>query len=62
MDKKVKSFFDRHPNINEVFECGGKLYYTRGAADSNGNGKVKTFYRKDLKANTKASNDSTKTE
>lgn len=34
MEAKVKSYFDRYPLSNEVYEKGGKLFHTKGAADS----------------------------
>jgi len=37
---KIRDFFKRYPNSVEVFENGGKLFHTRGAADSFGKGKT----------------------
>ncbi len=46
--KKVKDYFERYPNSNEVFENGGKLFHTRGAADSFGKGETKRHTRAEV--------------
>ena len=42
---KIKDYFKRYPNSSEVFECGGLLFHTRGAAESYGKGDVKRYVR-----------------
>lgn len=37
--EKIKDYFARYPNNDEVYEKGGVLFHTRGAADSYGNAK-----------------------
>lgn len=34
--EQIKSYFKRYPKSNEVFENGGILFHTKGAADSYG--------------------------
>jgi len=48
--EKVKDYFKRFPNSDEVFESGGKFYHSRGAADSYGNGDVKKHTRKEVES------------
>ena len=43
--QKVKDYFKRYPNNSEVFENGGKLFHTRGAADSFGGSETKRYTR-----------------
>jgi len=46
--EKIKDYFERYPNNNEVFECGGKLFHTRGAAQSYGKGEITRYTREQV--------------
>jgi hypothetical protein len=43
--EKIKDYFKRYPNNDEVFENGSKLFHTRGAADSFGKSETKRYTR-----------------
>lgn len=45
MTAKIKDYFKRYPRNNEVYECGGVLFHTSGAAQSYGRGEVKKHVR-----------------
>lgn len=45
---QVKSYFERYPNSNEVFENGGKLFHERGAADSYGQSETTRYTRQQV--------------
>lgn len=47
--EKIRDYFKRYPNSTEVFENGGKLFHTRGAADSFGKGETKRYTREQTK-------------
>lgn len=52
MDAKIKSYFERYPKNDEVFENGGVLFHTKGAADSFGKSETKKYTRAELTAET----------
>ncbi|MFT4168013.1 MAG: hypothetical protein QM653_02690 [Dysgonomonas sp.] len=52
--EKVKDYFKRYPVSQEVYENGGVLFHTRGAAESYGTGETKRYTRKDAEGATKA--------
>lgn len=52
MEEKIKDYFKRYPNSKEVFENGGHLFHTRGAADSFGKGETKKYPRPSVKSTT----------
>lgn len=43
-NEKLKDYFTRYPNNDEVFENNGVLFHNRGAADSFGNAKETVRY------------------
>lgn len=45
MDARIKDYFKRYPQNDEVYECGGVLFHTEGAAQSFGGGKVSRYVR-----------------
>jgi len=45
---KIKSYFERYPNSNEVFENGGKLFHNQGAAESFGQGETTKYTREQV--------------
>lgn len=45
--EKIKDYFKRYPVSQEVYENGGILFHTRGAADSYGTGETKRHTRKE---------------
>lgn len=49
--EKLKDYFSRYPQSNEVFENNGVLFHTRGAADSYGNASdTKRYTRTEVEA------------
>lgn len=46
--EKLKDYFKRYPASQEVYENGGQLFHTRGAADSYGKGQTKKYTRKEV--------------
>jgi len=55
--EKIKNYFSRYPNNSEVFENGGKLFHTRGAAHSYNQGDTTRYTREQVE---KPANDETK--
>ena len=51
---KIRDYFNRYPNNDEVFECGGVLFHNEGAALSYGKGVVKRYTRAELTTNAPA--------
>jgi len=45
---KIKDYFKRYPKSEEVFENSGKLFHTRGSADSFGKGETKRYTREQI--------------
>jgi hypothetical protein len=45
MDTKIQSYFTRYPQSDKVFENGGILFHTQGAADSYGKGDTTKYTR-----------------
>ena len=43
--EKIKDYFDRYPQSDEVFENDGVLFHTRGAADSYSKGDTVKYTR-----------------
>lgn len=52
---KIKDYFKRYPKSKEVFECGGLLFHSRGAAESYGKGEVKRHAREGVTGAAEAS-------
>lgn len=48
--EKIKDYFDRYPQSQEVFENEGVLFHTRGAAESYGTGEYTRHTRKQVDA------------
>jgi len=46
-NEKLKDYFTRYPNNDEVFENNGVLFHNRGAADSFGNAKETVRYTRE---------------
>lgn len=46
--EQVKSYFKRYPKSNEVFENGGILFHTKGAADSYGKTTTQHYTREQV--------------
>lgn len=46
--EKLKDYFKRYPISQEVYENGGQLFHTRGAADSYGKGETKKYTRQSV--------------
>jgi hypothetical protein len=57
--EKIKDYFNRYPNSEEVYENGGVLFHNRGDADSYAKGDTKKYTRKEAEA-TKAAPELTK--
>ena len=48
MEAKLKSYFERYPKNDEVFENGGILFHNKGAADSFGKSETKGYTRAEV--------------
>jgi hypothetical protein len=57
--EKIKDYFKRYPVSQEVYENGGVLFHTRGAADSYGTGETKRYTRKETEGVSKAKDELT---
>lgn len=53
--EKIKDYFKRYPNSEEVYENGGKLFHKRGAAESYGKTETKKYTRKEAAASPNSS-------
>jgi hypothetical protein len=52
MAEKIKDYFARYPNSQEVYENGGVLFHERGYADSYGKTETKKYTRQSLSIKT----------
>lgn len=50
MMEKIRDYFNRYPVAQEVFENGGILFHTRGAADSYGKTDTTKYTRSQAEA------------
>lgn len=57
--EKLKDYFTRYPHNNEVYENGGILFHTRGAADSYGKTVTKMYTRREVMTPAPATGDKT---
>lgn len=56
---KIKDYFDRYPNSEEVFENGGRLFHNSGAADSFAQTETKRYSRTEAEKAVQSETDST---
>jgi len=48
--EKLKDYFKRYPASQEVYENGGQLFHSRGAADSYRKGETRKYTRKEVES------------
>jgi hypothetical protein len=50
--EKIKDYFNRYPQSQEVYENGGVLFHDQGSAESYGKGETTRYTREQLTVNT----------